>query len=373
MNRRDFLKGTAALASTVALGGLALGACGGQAEQSPSPKASSTLKAEVDGNLEYFGWTGFIEPSLVTGFEKEYGVTVAQNSYDNTALMIQKLAAGVPYDWVMTESDTIPLLSSAGVLQPIPHDQLKNWNQVLPYFRNPIYDPGATYSLDYTDGPTGIAWRTDKVDSSTMTGSYDDLWNHPEARGHIFLLNQMYEMIGMSLLHLGYPWDSSDLKQVTQAADALIKLKPMLGGFSNDDTGNLARGDAWIQYAYCGDVYLAMQQVKDPSVICWEMCKEGVTTAASTMSIAANAKHPGTALLFIDWMLDSKHSVLNVKYTGEPNGTYAGDAEYLELTKNVPFFKDTESQSIKNVIWKIYPTGARKALWDAAWRRVLTA
>ena len=55
--------------------------------------------------------------------------------------------------------------------------------------------------MPYAIWTTGIAWRSDKVKG--MTGSWNDLFNHPEAAEHTYLLDDFREVIGMGLLDTG--------------------------------------------------------------------------------------------------------------------------------------------------------------------------
>src|SRR5579864_3412114 len=80
INRRDFLRGGAALG----LGGSALllaaacGTSGASALSSPTPLKYP--KAEIDGDLEYFNWAQYLSPDVISGFEKQYGVKVNQTN-----------------------------------------------------------------------------------------------------------------------------------------------------------------------------------------------------------------------------------------------------------------------------------------------------
>ncbi len=345
--------------------GAVAAACGGT---SASPGSSKPIKAKLDGDLTIFNWAQYMNPAVIKGFEKTYGVAVHQTFFDNDEAMLAKLAAGVPFDFVVPSGGNyIPRLVKAGLLTPIPHHELKNFDQVLPFFTDPFYDRGARYSLPYAAGTTGIAWRTDRIPA--MTGSWNDLWDHPEARGKIFLLDELADTIGMSLIRLGYNINSTVPSQVNAAASALLKLKPMLAGFSTNDITNLDNGQAWIEHAWSGDVYVALTQAKDPHIFRYETCKEGVPTWADTMAIPKNAQHPGTALLFIDYLLDPEVSAKNATWVGYPTGTKAGTAAFNSLVKDFPWLQMTESM-LEHGEWSKPLLGAGLTLWDEAWTRV---
>jgi spermidine/putrescine transport system substrate-binding protein len=372
ITRRDLLRRGARVGSALVVGGSALAAAA-CSSSSPSenaqwgPHTSVPIEPVPDGDLNYLTWEGFIDPGVVQDFEDAYGVRVRSTFFDNDDAMVAELASDAAYDIVTTNSAYVDPLLRGGLLQPIDHEGLRNFAQVIPFFRDPPFDPGARYSLPYAYGPTGIAWNASKVGG--MTGSWSDLWDHPEAAGRIFVLDQIEEALGMSLLRLGYDLNSGDPAQVAQAADELIALKPRLGGFSTDDVSTLSDGSAWIQHAWSGDVWRAMSSMPDPRKLRFQLGAEGVPLGSDQVSIASVAEHPGTALLFIDWMLAPENSIRNVAWTGYPNGTEAGNAQLDRALMGAPWLRVTD-EILAQADWKLALTGERERIWTREWARV---
>src|SRR5205814_1456726 len=77
-------------------------------------------------------------------------------------------------------------------------------------------------------------------------------------------------------------------------------------------------GNAWIQHIWNGDIVNVRNQVKHPENYKFELAKEGTPLGSDTFAIPTNAAHPGTALLFIDWMLDPGHAAKNINWVGYP-------------------------------------------------------
>jgi spermidine/putrescine transport system substrate-binding protein len=361
------LRGGLGVAARGGLGTIAA-ACSSSTPTGGSTATSASLvEATPDGDLSYFSWAEFIHPKVVMAFEDKYGLKVNQTFFSNDDQMVAKLASGLAFDVVTTNSAYMTPLVEGGLLQPINHQALTNFGEVIPFFQDPPFDPGAQYSVPYAYGPTGIAWNTDHI--SSMTGSWNDLWDHPEAAGKIFVLDQIEEAIGMSLLRLGHDLNSGNADEVAAAADALIDLKPSLAGFSTDDYTNLSNGSAWIHHAWSGDVWYAMSLVDDPSTLEFQVNQEGVPLGSDQMSIAAASEHPGTALLFIDWMLDPENSAKNASWTGYANGTTAGNAALNEVLADVPFLQ-TSDDILSSASWKETLTGDRKRMWTQEWARI---
>jgi spermidine/putrescine transport system substrate-binding protein len=367
INRRDFLRGGAALG----LGGTALwlAACGSGTATTATTPTLKYPKAQIDGDLDYFNWAQYLSPDVITGFEKQYGVKVNQTNFDNMQSMMAKLNAGIPYDLTFPTMDFVDQLVKANALLPIDHTQLANWGEIPAYFNNPWYDPHAYYSVPYAIWTTGIAWRTDKVPDS-FAGSWNDLWTlAPKYSGKMFLLDDFQEVIGMSLLRQHHDVNSGKRNELDSAASEVLKIKPNIRQFVSNEIPGLLDGTAWISHAWSGDVYQVVSQAADPTIYKYETAQEGVPTGNDTFVIPKNAKHPGTALKFIDWMLAQQNATTNVNYFGYPQVTTTGIAAYQKLIAQYPFLNLTLDQALHG-LREIVPTGSKLQLWNTEWTKI---
>jgi spermidine/putrescine transport system substrate-binding protein len=57
---------------------------------------------------------------------------------------------------------------------------------------------------------------------------------------------------------------------------------------------------------------------------------------SDTFVIPVNAQHPGTALLFIDFMCDPKNAARNVNWNGYPMPNRGQDQTFADLAKDDP-------------------------------------
>jgi spermidine/putrescine transport system substrate-binding protein len=330
--------------------------------------AQMTPKAlKPDGDLAYFNWAQYIDPKLLRGFEKAYKVKVNESNFTNMEAMLSKLRSGVKYDVAFPEAQTAAQLVKANFLAPLDHSKLKNWPQVNEAFHNPWYDSGAKHSVPYAIWTTGIAYRTDKVKG--MTGSWNDLWNHPEAAKHTYLLDDFREVLGMSLLRNGVKnVNSTDAGQVNKAASEVLKLKPRLRGFTSLNS-EMANGTSWLTHMWSGTVYQALLAMKHPETLKYQTNKEGIPVGSDTIVVLKNAPHPNTAALFVDWMLRPESSSQNVKVIGYPMMTTAGLKTYSGLTKKYPWLKVTTDEVEHGQRFKPQDPKALQ-LWNTAWSKI---
>jgi spermidine/putrescine transport system substrate-binding protein len=330
--------------------------------------AQMTPKAlKPDGDLAYFNWAQYIDQKLLRGFEKAYKVKVHETNFTNMENMLAKLRAGVKFDVAFPEAQTAAQLVKANFLAPLNHANLPNWSQVNAAFHNPWYDAGAKYTVPYAIWTTGIAWRTDKVKG--MTGSWNDLFNHPEAAKHTYLLDDFREVIGMGLLVTGTKnVNSTDAGQIGKSQSKVLTLKPRLRGFTSLNT-EMANGTSWLTHMWSGTVYQALLVMKHPETLHYQTNKEGIPVGSDTMVVLKNAPHPNTAQLFLNWMLAPQNSAQNVKQIGYPMMTTAGLRTYDGLTKKYPWLKVTTGEVEHGLRFKPQDPKALQ-LWNTAWSKI---
>ena len=379
INRRDFLRGATALGLGASAAAIAA-ACGSTSLTASNPATTPSPliypKAEIDGDLTLFNWAQYMSQDIIDAFAAKYNVKVNTPYFDNMEDMLTKLNSGEHYDLTFPTGDYAVNLVKAGVLTPIDHSALTNWGDVPAYFNDPWYDPKGNYSVPYALWTTGIMWRTDKV--GDLSGSWSDFWNKlGQYHDKMFLLYDYQEVLGMSLVRQGFDINSAKRSDLDKAVAEVLKLKHGgLRGFAvgADDISNMVSESAYIQHCWSGDVYQVIYQVSGTPMegnIKYQTCKEGVPTGNDTMVIPKNAQHPGTAMKFIDWVLQPDNVKANIDYFGYPQVTTTGINYFNDtIGKSYPFLNVSLDEAIHG-LREIVPTGEKKYLWINEWRNIL--
>ena len=359
VNRRELLQGGAGVAL-----GLGLAGCGvGNIDKAARAETEKPIKKKVDGDLVYFNYSEYIDPALVKKFEKLYGVTVRESYFDSMPAMMAKLRAGIQYDVIFPSGEFVERLNTTNQLRRIDREKLKNVDTVYDYFANPWYDENSEHSTPYGMYATGLGYRADQVE---MTGSWRDLGN-VDTDDRSFLLDDFQESIGMANLVNGYPLNETDEDRLSKSQDYLLDLKPKLRGISTDTITNMVSGQAWIQHLWNGDIVNIRYQVDNPEDYRFQKCREGIPVGSDNFVIPVNAKHPGTALLFIEFMLDPEHAAQNVEWIGYPMPYNGAATEAFEgLVADDPEINVTTEDLKNGQEFKNLGVDGRE-LWDEVW------
>ena len=362
-SRRELLEGGAGLAL-----GLGIGACGvGNQEQPSKEQTERAVKAEIDGDLVYFNWADYVDPSVFEGFQNEYGVKVIQSNFDSMESMQAKLAAGNRYDIIFPSAQWVQKLVAANQLRTIDPSTLKNAPLIFDhysYFASPWYDQRSAHSIPFSMYKTGIAWRKDKL-GETLSESWSDLWNNT-SKGRTFVLDDRDEVLGMLSLLLGYELNTAKDDELAAIVEKFRTLRPYLRGFSSDDYNNLLAGDAWMHQTWSGDMAALLWQAPDPSIYGFEAPKQGTPVNSDAYAIPVNAQHPGTALLFIDYMLRPENVEKNINYIGYPMPVHGTEDVYAEIVADYPECTVTVDDLSRNLYFtndSVAKTHARDAAY----------
>ena len=361
LRRRELLRGGAGLAL-----GLGLAGCGVGNEQTSSKKATEkVVKAQPDGDLVYFNWSEYMEPKLIKAFEKQYGVKVRESNFDSMQGMMAKLRSGNRYDIIFPSSEWVDRLRKGNQLLRIDQAQLPNAATVYDYFAKPWYDPRADHTVPYAMYASGIIFRKDKVQ---MTGSWNDI-GLAEAKGRAYLLDDFQEVLGAGNLVNGNKLNATDAAAVEQSKQWALDLKPNLRGFSTDDVQNMVNGNAWIHHGWNGDVVNVRNQVKKPENYSFVKCQEGIPLGTDCFAIPANAEHPGTALTFINFILEPENASKNIEYMGYPMPYTGPDETFAGLVKDDPAI-DVTVDDLENGQQYANLGAAGRRAWDQAWTEI---
>ncbi len=158
------------------------------------------------------------------------------------------------------------------LIQPLDSTRLPSWATLakLPSWQTLVTrdaeghpDPkGKLWAAPYRWGTTLIVYRKDIFQKQGLQPPTDwnDLWRD-DLRGHISLLDQPREVIGLTLKKLGQSYNITDLQKVPKLIEELQALHDQAKLYSSDSyLQPLLLGDTWLAVGWSSDVMPLLQR-----------------------------------------------------------------------------------------------------------------
>jgi spermidine/putrescine transport system substrate-binding protein len=166
-----------------------------------------------------------------------------------------------------------------------------------------------------------------------------DSWGSlAEVDGKVYLLDDAsFTVPVLGNVAAGLPLNTTDQAELEgEPLEILTSIFANTTTFGFDLYDPLLSGEADVQFSYNGAASVVRGLAKDPSAIRWVNPSEGYGITNDCLAIPKNAAHPGTAMLFLNWMLDPENQAQNVAFTGYPMGTEAAQEAFAELVAEDP-------------------------------------
>ncbi|MDR3167124.1 MAG: extracellular solute-binding protein [Treponema sp.] len=258
-----------------------------------------------DPNTLYiYNWTYYTPDSVIEQFEEEYKVTVVYDEFASNEDMYAKIkAGGSGYDIVFPSGDYVSIMIHQNMLERIDKTKLSNLKNIDPLvLQKATYDSNMEYSIPYYFGAAGIAVNTARVPQFERDWA---IFGRNDLRGRMTMLDDMREVMGDALVHLGYSVNTKNPAHI-EAAKNLINnsWKPNLVKFDAEAFGKgYANGDFWVVQGYAEVVYEEIadnEQLKKDTV--FFIPAKGGPAYIDSMCILKGAKHIDLAHKFIDFI-----------------------------------------------------------------------
>ncbi|MGC4117582.1 MAG: spermidine/putrescine ABC transporter substrate-binding protein [Myxococcales bacterium] len=265
---------------------------------------SSTASAQKNA-LNLFIWSEYIDPKIISQFEKEFDCKVTVDLYeDNEAMMAKLMGGGISqYDVIVPSDYIIPALLKEGLLAPLRAENVPNLKNLDPRFANREYDPGNKYSVPYQWGTSGIFVR--KAKGETLDESWGLLFDPAKKAGSFLLLEDARTTIGAALLYKGKTVNSTEKVELKEAREVILGSKKRSVGFDGSVGGKnkVLATVAKMAMVFNGDAVRGMAE--DPDTY-YFVPKEGSEIWLDNLAIPAKAPHRDLAEKFVNYILDAK-------------------------------------------------------------------
>jgi len=292
---------------------------------------------EEEKVLNIYNWSDYIAEDTIANFEKETGIKVRYDNFDNNEIVHAKLVAGkTGYDLIVPSSNWAKLQIDGGLLRKLDKDKIPNLKNLDPALQAQLakMDPGNQYMVNWLWGFTTVGINVDKVKaalgSTPMPANAWDLVFNPDyvskLRGcGVSFLDSATEILPAALHYLGKPAYSRNASDYAAAAQLLKRVRPFVTLFSSSGYINdMASGSICVAVGWSGDINIARQRAIDGKTghnIEALIPSTGGILFFDVMVIPADAPRPGNAQKFIDYILrpEVHASLTNKVFYANPN------------------------------------------------------
>ena len=302
----------------------------------PSTVTAATAQEE-EKILNVYNWSDYIAEDTIKNFEKETGIKVRYDNFDNNEIVHAKLVAGkTGYDVVVPSSYWAKLQADGGLLRKLDKAQLPNYKNLDPALQAQLakLDPGNEYMVDWLWGFTTVGINVDKVKAAIAPLPLpDNAWDlifKPEYIAKlkscgVSVLDSATEVIPAALHYLGKPAYSKSVADFAGVPALLKSIRPHVTLFSSSGYINdMANGSICLALGWSGDINIARQRAIDGKTgqkIEALIPKTGGIIFMDVMVIPADAPRPGNAHKFINYILrpEVHASLTNKVFYANPN------------------------------------------------------
>lgn len=280
-----------------------------------------------------YNWGEYLDPEVLTMFEEETGIDVVYEEFETNEILYPKISSGaIAYDVICPSDYMIQRMIENDLLAEINFDNIPNVKNIGKDYmeQSRQFDPENKYSVPYCWGTVGILYNKTMVDEPIT--SWSVLWDE-KYKDNILMQDSVRDAFGVTLKYLGYSLNSTDLDELTEARDLLIKQKPLVQAYVIDQVRDKMIGnEAAIGVIYSGEAIYTQMENPDLEYVIPE---EGSNIWIDSWVIPKNAENKENAEKFINFLCRPEIALMNFEYI-----TYS--------TPNIEARKMIEDEEIRN-------------------------
>lgn len=281
--------------------------------------------------LNMYTWVGYLDPEIVSDFEKEFQVKVQVDFYEDEEEMFSAIQSNPgQYDIVFPTDYMVDLMTKTNLLLKLDMEQIPNMRNIESRFKTLINKKWKGYFVTLDWGGVGIAYNTKYV--KEPVDSWRIFWD-TRYRGRMALVNNYNEVMSIGQKLLGFPLNPTDPKVMDKALELLEEIKPLLQGEGflpyNEIRKRLISEELWIAQCYNADTAIAHEE---NNAVKFVLPKEGTGYWVEGMAVPIGANNKPLAESFINFMLRPEVSARHTNYSHYAN---CNNKSWIFVDKNI--------------------------------------
>lgn len=247
-------------------------------------------------------WPDIIDVHVVAEFEKQTGIKVNINYYENNEELFSKLdvTKGEGYDLITITDVGVEHLRKKGLLKKIDKTKLNFINEIDPHFLNQYFDPKNEYSVPYNWDIYGLGINLNYFDNKIPQKSWDLIFNPKYKDIKITMLDDAYDVILLSALYLYGDIEGINKQKLKEIQKLLLAQKPRV------EVYDTLRVDYFLKSGICPVVVsqsaYIYRAIKDTNNLAFILPKEGTFMIIESLVIPQVSKKADLVYKFINYL-----------------------------------------------------------------------
>lgn len=310
--------------------------------------------------LSVFTFAKFIDSECITRFEKETGIKVNVNYYENNDELLVKLKKtnGAGFDIIMPSDYAVQLLIRDGLIKKIDKTRFNFLDKLDPSFVGRYFDPENQYSIPY-------AWETYKIgynkrifSGTKLIDSWKLIFDRNYIKGRIVMNNTPREAILLTAFYLFGSIDNIDDEKLKKIKDVLIEQKEWVEAYSD------RRSDYYLSSEAClvavgssGEIWRATRMDTSLGFI---VPKEGTFLIIDSVVLSAKSNNDENAYKFINFLYKDeivkhhalKFSIFHTLKDIDFDDYFRSSLKIIrKQAKGAEFFRNVLTDDQMNKVW----------------------
>ena len=288
-------------------------------------------------------------------FEKETGIKVNYTTYDSNENMYNKIkSGGANYDIIIPSDYMIERMIDEDMLEKINFDNIPNYKNINPKYKDLYFDPKNEYSVPYNVGMVGLVYNTKMVEGTP--DSWSIMW-YEKYKGQVLMFNNSRDAFGIAQFLLGIDVNTTSEQDWKKAYQKLKEQKPVVQSYVMDDVFNkMEGGEAAIAAYYAGDCIGMAENNPDLAFV---YPKEGTNIFVDSICIPKGCQNKDAAELYINFLLRGDIALANAECLcyATPNRAVLDNEDYSfrdnemlypdeEHTPTTEYFHNLDSETL---------------------------
>ncbi len=275
------------------------------------------INKQDEKRLNIYNWSDYMDETLLTDFEKKYGIKITYDYFNDNDELLAKIKMGASgYDIIVPTDYIVKTMIEGSLLAKINFDNIPNYSNIEEKFKHLPFDPSGQYYIPYAYGFSGIGYNSNFVKEKIET--WMDLWN-PRYKNKIIMLDDVRDVFMVAFKILGYSANDTNPAHLQEAYDLLVKQKSVIKKYESSMTKDLLLNhEVYLAHIWSGNLLLIAAEKPEFKFV---VPKEGTLMFVDNLAIPKDAPHKENAEKFINFILEPENTakIINKVCYAMPN------------------------------------------------------